>query len=139
MPVMEPQDYIAALDEPRRSDVAALDALIRRTAPDLEPVTAGRMIGYGPFHYRYATGREGDATLLGLASDKRYISLYVLCTTGGRYLAETFADRLPKASIGKACVRFARLADVDIEVVTELVARAAELGPQDSAGLQGGA
>jgi len=56
-----PQDYIDGLDEPRRSDVAALDALIRAAAPDLEPVMAATMLAYGPFHHRYASGREGDA------------------------------------------------------------------------------
>ena len=131
---MEPQEYIDALDEPRRSDVAALDALIRRAAPDLERIATERGLAYGPFHYRYASGREGDASLLGLASNKRYISLHVLCSTDGRYLAEAFADRLPKASVGRSCVRFPRLAAVDVDVLEELVARAAELGPGDAAG-----
>jgi hypothetical protein len=127
------EDYIAALAEPRRTDVAALDALIREHALGLEPVVAGKMLGYGPFHYRYASGREGDTTLLGLASQKRYISLYVLCASGGRYLAESYAERLPKASVGKSCVRFARLSDVDPAVLAELVTEAARLGPGDAA------
>ena len=127
------EDYIAALAEPRRTDVAALDALIREHAPGLEPVVAGKMLGYGPFQYRYASGREGDTTLLGLASQKRYISLYVLCANGGRYLAESYAERLPKASVGKSCVRFARLSDVDPAVLAELVTEAARLGPGDAA------
>ncbi len=131
---MEPQEYIDALDEPRRSDVAALDALIRRAAPDLEPVVNGRMLGYGPFHYRYATGREGDATLLALASHRRYLSLYVLSCSGGRYLAERYAERLPGASVGRSCVRFPRLAAVDPAVLEELVAEAARTGPGDAAG-----
>jgi hypothetical protein len=127
------EDYIAALAEPRRTDVAALDALIREHAPSLEPVVAGKMLGYGPFHYRYASGREGDTTLLGLASQKRHISLYVLCANGGRYLAESYVERLPKASVGKSCVRFARLSDVDPAVLAELVTEAARLGPGDAA------
>ena len=94
---------------------------------------AGTMLGYGPFHYRYASGREGDTTLLGLASQKRYISLYVLCAKGGRYLAESYAERLPKASVGKSCVRFARLSDLDPAVLAELVTEAARLGPGDTA------
>ena len=43
-------EYIAAVDDKRRSDIAALDALIRRHAPKLEPVITGGMLGYGPFH-----------------------------------------------------------------------------------------
>ena len=126
-------DYIDALDEPRRTDIAALDALIREHAPGLEPVVAGKMLGYGPFHYRYASGREGDTTLLGLASQKRYISLYVLCASDGAYLAESYAERLPKASVGRSCVRFARLSDVDTAVLADLVSEAARRGPGDAA------
>ena len=60
------------------------------------------MLGYGPFHYRYASGREGDASLIALASRKQYISLYVLCTTERGYLAEQYAERLPKAASARA-------------------------------------
>jgi hypothetical protein len=74
---MTPDEYVATVEDRRRTDVAALDALIRETAPDLERVTSGPAIGYGPFHYRYASGREGDAALIGLAANKRYLSLYV--------------------------------------------------------------
>ncbi|MFD1236127.1 DUF1801 domain-containing protein [Pseudonocardia benzenivorans] len=118
-----PQEYIDTLAEPRRGDIAALDALIREAAPDLEPVLAGRMLGYGPFHYRYASGREGDATLIALASRKRYISVYVLCSTEGAYLAERYAPRLTGASVGKSCVRLPRPAAVDTAVLRELVGR----------------
>lgn len=130
-----PQEYLDAIEEPRRADVVAIDAMIRDAAPDLEPVVMRGMLGYGPFHYRYATGREGDSTLLGLASNKRYISLYVQCSVDGGYLAEKYAPRLPKASIGKSCVRFPRLAAVDEEVLRELITEAAELGPGDAAGV----
>ena len=66
--VKTPAEYIAAVDDKRRSDIAALDALIRKHAPKLEPVIMGGMLGYGPFHYRYASGREGDACKLSIAS-----------------------------------------------------------------------
>lgn len=92
------------------------------------------MLGYGPFHYRpfhyrYASGREGDASLLALSSRKRYISLYVSCTTDGAYLAEQYVERLPKADIGKSCVRFKRTVDVDRDALRELIAEAARIGP----------
>lgn len=83
------------------------------------------MIGYGRYHYRYASGREGDWCLLGLASHKRYISLYVTAEDGkGGYLAEAYRDRLPKADIGKSCVRFRRLDDLDQDALRELVREA---------------
>jgi hypothetical protein len=101
---MTPDEYIEALEEPRRGEIRELHDLIRETAPELEPHVSSNMLGYGPFHYRYASGREGDASLLALSSRKNSISLYVVCTTEVGYLAEQYAERLPKASIGKvAC------------------------------------
>ena len=126
---MTPDDYIDALEEPRRGEIRELHDLIRATAPDLEPYVASGMLGYGPFHYRYASGREGDASLIALSSRKRYISLYVLCVTDGGYLAEQYAERLPKADIGKSCVRFKRTGDVDPGVLRELIAEAGRIGP----------
>ena len=112
--VKTPAEYIAAVDDKRRSDIAALDALIRKHAPKLEPVIMNGMLGYGPFHYRYASGREGDACKLSIASNKSYISLY--CSA-----AERYRDRLPKASIGKSCVRFKKLADLDEKALVALI------------------
>ena len=86
------------------------------------------MLGYGRFHYRYDSGREGDASLVALSSRKQYISLYVLCTDEGAYLAERYADRLPKASIGKSCVRFKRTDDLDLDVLRDLLAEAGRIG-----------
>lgn len=53
-----PSDYFAQLEEPRKSDIAALDALIRKTAK-LEPFIQMGILAYGPYHYKYASGREG--------------------------------------------------------------------------------
>lgn len=126
---MEREDYLAGLEEPRRSEVERLDALIRGAAPDLEPHVSSGMLAYGTYHYRYASGREGDAALISLASRRQYLSLYVQCATPTGYLAERYAERLPKAKIGRSCVRFKRLSDVDEAGLADLVAEAARLGP----------
>jgi hypothetical protein len=124
-------EFIDRLEEPRRSEIAELDALIRDVGPDLEVQAGKDMIGYGPFHYRYASGREGDAHLLALSPRKNYISIYVLCTKDGAYLAESYKERLPKADIGKSCVRFKRPSDVDLGELRELLAEAVRLGPPE--------
>jgi hypothetical protein len=123
------QEYIERLDEPRRGDVRALHELIRRTVPELEPTMDFGMLGYGKYHYRYPSGREGDWVLVAVASNKNYISLYVTAAapTGG-YLAETYQEQLPKASIGKSCIRFKRLGDVDQAVLERLLRSAADAG-----------
>jgi hypothetical protein len=68
--------------------------------------------------------------LVAVASNKNYISLYVTAADpDGGYLAERYQDQLPKASIGKSCIRFKRLGDLDREVLEGLLRRVAELGP----------
>ena len=77
-------------------------------------------------HYRSKSGRESDWSTIALASQKRYISLYISpAGERGRYLAESYADRLPKADIGRSCVRTKRLSDVDEGALTELIREAA--------------
>jgi len=123
------EEYIERLDEPRRGDVRALHELIRRTLPELEPTMRFGMLGYGQYHYRYPSGRGGDWVLVAVASNKNYISLYVTAEApDGGYLAESYQDRLPKASIGKSCVRFKRLGDVDREALERLLRDAARAG-----------
>jgi len=116
-----PAEYIASLEEPRRSDVAALDRPIRE-ASGLDPAMAHGLIAYGQYHYKYASGREGDWYVIGLASLKRYISLYVTAADGDGYVAERYRERLPKADIGKSCIRVKRLSDVDEGVLRKVVA-----------------
>ena len=124
-----PEEYLAAVPEPRRADVLALDALIRRAAPGLGPHLRSGMLGYGSYRYRTKAGAAGEWFVVGLAARKAYVSLYVIADCDGAYLAESYRERLPKADIGRSCVRIKRLADVDLAVVAELVRRAAEWKP----------
>lgn len=122
-------EYLAALGDDRRPDIAALDAVIRRHAPTLEPVIMGGTLGYGPFHYRYASGREGDACTLSIASNASYILLYCLAGDADGSVVERYIDRLPRASIGKSCIRFKMLADLDEGALVALIEESAAVGP----------
>src|SRR6059036_1918307 len=110
-----PEEYLAGVDETRRADLRRLHGLIRKTLPKLKPHIMGgmgtNMIAYGTFHYKSASGREGDWAIVSLAAQKNYISLYVCVVDAkdGAYLAERYKDKLPKASIGRSCIRFKRL------------------------------
>lgn len=123
---MTVDEYLEGLPEPRRSQVRQMHELIRETAPDLEPHVDRGGIGYGRYHYRYASGREGDSPQVGLSSRKQYISLYTCAGTADRYLAEQFAPRLGKADVGRGCVRFKKPEDLDLAVVRELLRATAE-------------
>ena len=114
-------EYIAEVEDKRRDDIQALHDLVRRAASELEPTMEFGMLGYGKYHYKYKSGREGDWMKIGIANNKSYISLYCCGVVDGGYVAEGFKDRLPKADIGKSCVRFKRLSDLDLKVVEELI------------------
>ena len=126
--VKTPAEYIAAVDDKRRPDIAALDALIRKHAPTLEPVIMDGMLGYGPFHYHYASGREGDACKLAIANNASYISLYCFASDAEGYVAERYVGRLPKAGFGKTCVMIRKLADLDEEALVALIKETATMG-----------
>ena len=123
-----PEEYLAQLGEPRQSELRALDALIRKTVPKLTPFLHSGMLAYGPFHYKYASGREGDWFKLGLASNARYISLYACAADEQGYVAERYKEKLPKASIGKSCVRFKKLADLDPKTLRALLKETEKTG-----------
>jgi hypothetical protein len=116
-----PEEYLAAIQEPRQADMLRLHALIQKAAPKLPPAMVSGMIGYGSYHYKYASGREGDWPIIALASNKNYISVYVCASEDGQYVAERHKDELPKASIGKSCIRFKRLSDIDLKALERII------------------
>jgi hypothetical protein len=121
-----PAQYLDQLHEPRRADVAALDALIRKTTR-LDPYIHSGILAYGPYHYKYASGREGDWFRFGVSSNKNYISLYVCAGDDAGYVAERYRDALPNASIGRSCVRFKRLSDLDPKALQKMLREASRL------------
>jgi hypothetical protein len=113
--------FLDSIPAKRRPIVATVHDVIRKAAPELEPPVWNDMLGYGKYHYRYASGREGDSYVVGLANQKRYVSLYLCGVVDGRYVAEANAERLGKVSVGKSCVRFTKIEDLNLDVVAELV------------------
>lgn len=123
-----PDEYISLLEEPRKSEIQTVHKLIRKTVPDLKPFIISGMIGYGAYRYKSASGREGEWAVIALASQKNYISLYVCSVKDGHYLTEEYKALLPKTSIGKSCIRFKKVADIDIKVVEKMLKEAEKLG-----------
>ena len=119
------EQYIREVEEKRRPDIQRLHELVREEAPELEPTMEFGMLGYGKYHYRYASGREGDWMKIGIANNKQYISLYCCGTNDNGYVAEQYRDQLPKANIGKSCVRFKHLSDLDEKALRALIRDAA--------------
>lgn len=119
--VATPAAYLSALSGPHKDEIVALDKLIRRCVPKLEPFVHQGMLAYGRTKYKSASGREGDWFRIGVAPRKDYVSLYACAVDDRGYVAEHYKGRLGKASIGKSCVRFKRLADVDLTALEALL------------------
>jgi hypothetical protein len=104
-----PRAYLASLPEPRRKILTTIHQAIRAAVPALKPHIMRGMLGYGLYHYKYASGREGDWFIVGLASQKHYVSLYICACDQDGYLAENNKDRLGKVPVGRSCIRFKKL------------------------------
>jgi len=120
-PAKTPQEYISLIGEPRKKQIKILHEFIQKTIPEFKPYIIAGMIGYGKYHYKYASGREGDWSIIGLASRKNYISVYVCATYKDTYIAELYKDKLPKASIGRSCIRFKKIEDIDMNILREIL------------------
>lgn len=125
MQYKNPADYFHSFPQPRQNELLTLDKTIRAAAPELPPIMAGTMAGYGPYHYKYASGREGDAAIICLRGSEASLSVYILPVIDGKYIPELYKDKLPKAKVGKSCIRFTKLSDIDLAVITEIVKIAA--------------
>jgi hypothetical protein len=127
MPEQSVDEYLASLPDDRREIVTRVHEVIAGAVPELDVRMWRKFIGYGTYHYRYASGREGDWFPIGLTNNKGYVSLYFCACEEEGYLAELNAERLGKVSVGKSCVRFKKLDDLELDVVAELARRAAAL------------
>ena len=113
------QAYLSAIEDPlRRADCEALAALMEQVTGAPPVMWGAAIVGFGSYHYRYASGREGDAPLAGFASRKGDISIYLNCDTEAR---AALLAKLGRHKMGKGCLYVRRLADVDLGVLEELV------------------
>lgn len=112
--------YFAAIeDETRRKDCEALAALFQRVTGEPSVMWGSAIVGYGSYHYQYESGREGDSCLTGFAARKGDISIYLTADFPER---SALLARLGRHKMGKACLYIRKLDDIDVEVLTQLVA-----------------
>ena len=106
--VSTPAQYIAKLKGPRKSEVAALDKLIRK-ATKFKPFIQSGMLAYGHCRLKYADGREADWFRDRPGQQRELHFAVYLRTRGTADVVEHYKKALPKANIGKCCVRFKRI------------------------------
>jgi hypothetical protein len=119
-------EFIEAVEPlSKREDARVLDALFRRVTGEEPRMWGPTIIGYGSYHYKYATGHEGDSLRTGFSPRKAKHSLYLMGTysdEAGAALRTAMLSRLGKHSTGKTCLYINKLADVDLAVLEEMIA-----------------
>ncbi|GAB4404611.1 MAG: hypothetical protein OHK0052_27050 [Anaerolineales bacterium] len=109
--------FLAGLEENRRAECETLITLMQQET-GAPPTLWGSIVGFGEYHYRYASGREGDWFLTGFAVRKNALTLYIMA---GFEQYDNLMQTLGRYTTGKSCLYLKRLSDVDLEVVRELV------------------
>lgn len=111
--------YIAAIDdEARRKDCETLAKLMANATKQEPKMWGASIVGFGSYHYRYESGREGDSCLTGFSSRKGDISVYLMASFPGR---DELLSKLGKHKMGKACLYVRKLSDIDLKVLEQLV------------------
>lgn len=105
-------------DAPMRVDCQTLIRLMKKTT-GFEPKMWGpAIIGFGQYHYKYASGHEGDICMVGFSPRKQNISLYVLSGFAGQ---DKLLEKIGKHKAGKGCLYIKKLEDVDLDVLEKLI------------------
>ena len=126
-------EFLAALPDDRRDTMTTVHKAIRKAVPKLAPAMMSGMgpsplIGYGKYHYKYASGREGDWFLIGLAAGKKDYALHICAGGKDGYLVERNAAKLGKVKTGRSCINFKKLEDLNLAAAMGLVKQAEKTG-----------
>ena len=122
------EDYITSQPEPKRNDMQELHCMILQVMPgsklwfldgeDSEGKTVSNPnIGYGLYTMQLAGGKSREFYQIGMSANTTGISVYVLGIKDKKYLAETYAKQLGKASVSGYCIKFKKLTDINIDVL----------------------
>jgi hypothetical protein len=103
--------------EQKKADSLELIKLMKKWTGYEPRMWGPSIIGFGSYHYKYASGHEGDAPILGFSPRKAQFSLYIYSKTEK---SDALLKRFGKFSMGKACIYIKKLADIDIKVLEQL-------------------
>lgn len=114
--------FLAAIeDEAKRRDAKAIDKMMRDVTGEKPAMWGPSIVGYGRYHYTYASGREGDFMRIGFSPRKTNLVLYLML---GAQSYAPLLNKLGKHKTGKGCLYINKLADIDQTVLREIAARA---------------
>ena len=113
------EGFLAAVEnDRRRQDSFAVLDLMKRVTGEEPKMWGTSIVGFGSYRYRYASGREGDWPRTGFSPRKQSLTIYVM---PGFSQYDDLLARLGKHRTGKSCLYVNKLADVDMDVLEELI------------------
>ena len=107
-------------DRQKRADARKVAAMMRRVTGKRAKMWGSSIVGYGTYHYKYESGREGDCMITGFSPRRQALTVYILAGFG-RF--DTLMGKLGKYKTGKSCLYIKRLSDVDETVLEKLIDR----------------
>ena len=102
-----------------REDCAVISKLMTEATGEEPKMWGSSIVGFGSYHYKYATGREGDMPIVGFSPRKQNLTLYLLMY--GFDEQTELLNKLGKHSLGKGCLYIKRLSDVDLPALKKLI------------------
>lgn len=118
-------DFLNGVEpERKREDSFAIVELMQDVTGKQPAMWGSSIVGFGSYHYKYASGREGDWPAVGFSPRKQNLTLYIM---GGFNGHEELLEKLGKHSTGKGCLYIKRLEDVDQPTLRELIKRSVKL------------
>ena len=113
------EEYLASKASPEQlADCKALMALLEKVTKQAPKMWGPSIVGYGSYSYKYESGRTGESCLTGFAVRRKELVVYLVADSQGQ---QALMARLGKHKMGKACLYFKRLADLDTKVLETLV------------------
>jgi hypothetical protein len=119
-------EYIDSVSPGRREMIVFLHKFIRKTVPKLKPHFASNMLGYGSFPYLNYKKEMISWPVVAMANQKQYVSVYVCALKDGEYIAEKYKKKLGKVNVGRSCIRFKKLEDVNLPALAKVLKEAAK-------------
>jgi len=111
--------FLSAIEDPRRrADARKVAAMMRKATGKRARMWGSSMIGFGSYHYKYASGREGEWSLVGLSPRKQNLVVYIM---PGFSEFPALMKKLGKYKTGKSCLYLNKLDDVDERVLQKLI------------------
>ena len=115
------KEYFAALPKDRKEIIEFIDKFIKTNAPSLTPNFLYNMPGYGSFKYKGSKKELLDWPTIAVASQKNYVSVYICAVNKNGYIAEQNKNDLGKVSVGKSCIRFKKIEDLNLDALKKVI------------------